>query len=200
MVERLFDVSAVNLAMAILAVLVVGVAVVDRLWRWARAKQNKSEIAGWQAELLRHKDAPDFFQYVAAYLAKVDPQGCAPEFAPLLRKCRAVVTVDVAFNGEGLDWFVFHGSAAEIEEAAEVVAELGLDPLVPILREVLPWFGWSEANPQASEFDHPDRQEYMARLSALQQRFAALGGADLVSATLNDAVRDRLPDILAYRP
>lgn len=40
----------------------------------------------------------------------------------------------------------------------------------------------------------------MARLSALQHRFAAPGGADLVGETLNDAVRDRLPDILAYRP
>lgn len=122
--------------MAILAVQVVGVAVVDRLWRWSKAKQNKSEIAAWQAELLHHKDASDFFQYVSAYLAEVDLQGRAPEFAPLLRQCRGVVTVDVAFIGEGLDWFLFHGSLAEIEETTEVVAELGLDPLVPILREV----------------------------------------------------------------
>ncbi len=95
----------------------VGVAVLNRLSGRGKTRKHKSEIAARQAELLPPKDAPYFFQQVAAYLAKIDPQEAAPEFAPLGCQFRGAVTIDAACEGEGLDLFLFHGASAEVEEA-----------------------------------------------------------------------------------
>lgn len=190
-----------------LAALVVLVAVIERTavlgrraWRRRRALADQRTARHAAEAALRAKEhSPEFHHAVLGHLFAIDPRLQRPDFQHWRDLALAMQDLEVAFESEGLAWYVEHANEGQVQHLVDVAGHLDLAPMAGPLRDLLPLIGWY--GEPGGDFDgdteHPEYKRFLTRLAAIEARFEALGGVALFRDRVGAALRADLPDIAA---